>query len=175
MLPYFFVLVAIAARFGIAANHSSFHFTPVAASLLFFGARMPRKHAWIPVTLFIVSDVLLSRFVYGYPLSASDVVTWAWYVAIVLFGSLLSSNVTPMRVVGASLAASVSFFAVSNFSVWAIWNMYPKTLAGLAECYAMAVPFFRNTVASDLLFAGAFFGVAALLPQLSRKVSQPIA
>src|SRR6266702_243491 len=120
MLPYFFVLVAIAARFGIAANHSSFHFTPVAASLL-------------------------------------------------------SSNVTPMRVVGASLAASVSFFAVSNFSVWAIWNMYPKTLAGLAECYAMAVPFFRNTVASDLLFAGAFFGVAALLPQLSRKVSQPIA
>ena len=54
--------------------------------------------------------------------------------------------------------ASLSFFAISNFAVWALWNMYPKTLAGLAECYTMAIPFFRNTAVSDLLFAGAFFG-----------------
>jgi hypothetical protein len=39
----------------------------------------------------------------------------------------------------------------------------------------MAIPFFRNTAASDLLFAGAFFGLAALLPQLSRKVQRPVA
>ena len=80
-----------------------------------------------------------------------------------------------MRVVSASLAASVSFFAVSNFAVWALWNMYPKTLAGLAECYTMAIPFFRNTVASDLLFTGAFFGLAALLPHLSPKAHSPVA
>jgi CHASE2 domain-containing sensor protein len=118
---------------------------------------------------------LISHFVYGYPLSASDLVTWAWYAAIVLLGSLLASNASPLRVVSASLLASVSFFAVSNFAVWAVWNMYPKTLAGLAECYTMAVPFFRNTAASDLLFSGAVFGVAALLPQLARKAQRPVA
>jgi hypothetical protein len=173
MLPYYFVLFAIAARF--LPHAGSFNFTPVAASLLFFGARMPRKQAWIPVTMLIASDVLISHFVYGYPVSASDVVTWSWYAAIVLLGSLLASNSSALRVVSASLAASLSFFAVSNFAVWAMWSMYPKTLAGLAECYAMAIPFFRNTVAGDLLFAGAFFGLAALLPQLSRKAQRPIA
>jgi hypothetical protein len=173
MLPYYFVLFAIAARF--LPHAGSFNFTPVAASLLFFGARMPRKQAWIPVTMFIASDVLISHFVYGYPVSPSDIVTWAWYAAIVLLGSLLASNASASRVVSASLAASLSFFAVSNFAVWAVWNMYPRTLAGLAECYTMAIPFFRNTAASDLLFAGAFFGLAALLPQLSRKAQRPIA
>jgi hypothetical protein len=173
MLPYYFLVFAIAARF--LPHAGSFNFTPVAASLLFFGARMPRKQAWIPVALFATSDILISHFVYGYPLSASDLVTWAWYAAIVLLGSLLASNASPLRVVSASLLASVSFFAVSNFAVWAVWNMYPKTLAGLAECYTMAVPFFRNTAASDLLFSGAVFGVAALLPQLARKAQRPVA
>jgi hypothetical protein len=174
MLPYYFVFLAIAARF-LNPHAGNFNFTPVAAALLFFGARMPRKQAWIPVTLFIASDVLLSRLVYGYPLSASDVVTWVWYAAIILLGSLLASNAKPLRVVSASLVASLSFFAVSNFAVWALWNMYPKTLVGLAECYTMAIPFFRNTLASDLLFTGAFFGLAALLPQLSPKAQSPIA
>jgi hypothetical protein len=174
MLPYYFVLFAIATRF-LNPHAGSFNFTPVAASLLFFGARMPRKYAWIPVAMLIGSDVVLSRFVYGYPLSVSDVVTWAWYAAIVLLGSLLASNSSAVRVGSASLTASLSFFAVSNFAVWAFWNMYPKTLPGLAECYAMAIPFFRNTVVSDLLFAGAFFGIAALLPQFSRKTQSPTA
>jgi hypothetical protein len=173
MLAYYFVFFAIAARF--LPHAGSFNFTPVAASLLFFGARMPRKQAWIPVTMFIASDVLISHFVYGYPLSPSDLVTWAWYAAIVLFGSLLASNSSALRLAAASLTASISFYAVSNLAVWAIWNMYPKTLAGLAECYTMAIPFFRNTVASDLLFAGAFFGLAALLPHLSRKTQSPTA
>lgn len=173
MLPYYFVLFAIAARF--LPHAGSFNFTPVAASLLFFGARMPRRQAWIPVTMFIASDVLISRFVYGYPLSASDLVTWGWYAAIVLFGSLLASNASALRVAASSLFASISFFLVSNFAVWAMWNMYPKTLAGLTTCYSMAVPFFRNTVASDLLFAGAFFGLAALLPHLAPKVTVPTA
>lgn len=173
MLPYIFVVFAIAARF--LPHAGSFNFTPVAASLLFFGARMPRKQAWIPVTLFIASDVVLSVYQYGYSISASDFVTWAWYAAIVLLGSLLASNASALRVVGASLAASVSFFAVSNFAVWAVWNMYPKTLAGLATCYTMAIPFFRNTMASDLLFCGAFFGLAALLPHMARKAQQPVA
>ena len=166
MLPYLFVLIAVAARF--LPHAGSFNFTPVAAALLFFGARMPRKQAWIPVAVFAASDVLISHFVYGYAVSASDLVTWAWYAAIVLLGSLLASNASPLRVVASSLVASISFFVVSNFAVWAVWNMYPKTLAGLAQCYTMAIPFFRNTAASDLLFSGAFFGVAALLSQLSR-------
>ena len=51
MLAYLFVLLAVAIRF---LPHP-FAFTPVGASLLFFGASAPRKRAWIPLALLAVS------------------------------------------------------------------------------------------------------------------------
>jgi membrane-associated HD superfamily phosphohydrolase len=166
MLPYLFVLIAVAARFLPHAGSSNF--TPVAAALLFFGSRVPLRRAWIPVALFAASDVILSRFVYGYPLGVSDVATWAWYAAIVCLGSLLASNVSILRVGASSLVASISFFVVSNFMVWAGWTMYSHSFAGLMQCYTAAVPFFRNTAASDMLFSAIFFGLGALLPVTNR-------
>jgi hypothetical protein len=68
--------------------------------------------------------------------------------------------------VGAALATSVSFFAISNFAVWLTWNMYPHNLGGLAACYAAAVPFFRNDVVSNLLFTTVMFSVPVLLEML---------
>lgn len=159
MLAYLFVLLAVAVRF---LPHT-FSFTPVGASLLFFGARGPRKHLWMPVLLLAASDVLLTRFQYGYPFTADHLATWAWYAAILAMGTLLRDNARPVRIVGASLATAVSFFAISNFAVWAVWNMYPKNLGGLAACYLAGVPFFRNEVISDMLFTAVMFSVPALL------------
>ena len=159
MLAYLFVIVAVALRF----MPHPFSFTPVAASLLFFGARMPRRQMWVPVLLLAGSDVLLTRFVYAYPLTADHFVTWAWYGLALGIGMLLRNRTTVVRLAGASLAASLSFFLISNFAVWAVWDMYPKTLSGLAACYVAAIPFFRNTLAGDLIFTAVLFGIAALV------------
>jgi len=35
-------------------------------------------------------------------------------------------------------------------------------LAGLGQCYAAAIPFYRNQFAGDLIFTAAFFGIPAL-------------
>jgi hypothetical protein len=166
MLPYLFVLIAIAARFLPHAGSSNF--TPVAAALLFFGSRVPLRRAWIPVALFAASDILLSRFVYGYSLSWTYLATWAWYAAIVCLGYLLTNHVSVLRVGASSLVASVSFFVISNLMVWIGWTMYAHSFAGLIECYSAAVPFFRNTAASDMLFSAVFFGLGALLPVTNR-------
>ena len=48
MLAYLFVLFAVAVRF---VPHP-WQFTPVAASLLFFGARGSRRQMWVPLVLF---------------------------------------------------------------------------------------------------------------------------
>jgi hypothetical protein len=82
---------------------------------------------------------------------------------MLLLGGTLKENSGALRVGGAALAASVSFFLVSNFAVWVVWAMYPKTLAGLAACYLAALPFFRHSLAGDLFFTVAFFGLGALL------------
>ncbi len=173
MLAYLYVLLAIAVRFLLALRvlPFEFNFTPLAAALLFFGARTDRKRMWIPLLALAATDVALNRFVYGYPFTGDLPITWAWYAGIVLLGGWLKQNDRPLRVAGAALAASVSFFLVSNFAVWAVWNMYPKDAGGLLQSYVMALPFFRNTVASDLLFSTLFFGLPVLVSAAQRRLA----
>jgi hypothetical protein len=160
MLAYIFVALAVALRF---LPHS-FGFTPVGASLLFFGARGTMRRAWIPLAMLAASDVLLTLLWYKYPFTWDHFVTWAWYAGILWLGTLLRSTNNPLRIGGSSLLASISFFVVSNFAVWAAWSdMYAKTWQGLMTCYAAAVPFFRNTVLGDLLFTAVFFAAPLLL------------
>ena len=171
MLAYLFVVLAIAIRLLIPTHILGipFHFVPLAASLLFFAAKMPRKQLWIPVALFALSDVVLNRFIYRYPLTGDTYVSWVWYVGALAIGLLLRKNDNLLRVAGASLAASVSFFLVSNFGSFLFMEMYPKTWAGLAECYTLAIPFFRATVVSDMVFSLAFFSVPVAIELLSGK------
>jgi hypothetical protein len=166
MLAYLFVIFAVVFRF--LPHSQAFNFTPVAAALLFFGSRQPLRRAWIPVAMLAASDVLLTVGIYKYPFTVDHFVTWAWYAIAVVIGSLLASNRSPLRVGAASLAASITFFLVSNLCVWAVWNMYPKTVGGLVTCYSMAVPFFRNTLAGDLLFTGVFFAIPVVIAMASR-------
>ena len=157
MLAYLFLAFAVAvhARF----LPLPFSFAPVTAALLYFGARRSRHEMWVPVAALAAAGMYLSRSVYGYGLSADLLVTWAWYAGMVLLGGMLAKQASAVRVGAASLAGSVSFFLLSNFAVWAVWNMYPKTASGLATCYVAGLPFFRNAVVSDLFFAAAFFGI----------------
>jgi hypothetical protein len=161
MLAYLFVLMAAAVHIRWIAL--PFSFTPVLAALLYFGARMPRKRMWIPIAVLAASDIYLNRVVYGLPMGFDQVITWAFYAAIVLFGAAVIKGWSPLRITGATLAGSISFYLVSNFAVWMTGTMYPKTAAGLTTCMVAGLPFFRTALLSDLLFAGAFFGIGYLL------------
>src|SRR5437762_10696993 len=79
MLAYLFVILAVGVRFGIATGSHFWHFTPVGASLLFFGAKQPRKFLWIPVVAFALCDIALNRFVYHYPITLETFSSTIWY------------------------------------------------------------------------------------------------
>ncbi len=148
------------------------NFTPIGAMALFSGAYLGRRGiAFIaPLGAMLLSDAVLG-FYNGF---------WITYLAvalIVVVGWVVLSRVTPIRVGGAAIASSASFFAVSNFGTWALSGMYPHTMAGLGACYVAAIPFFQNTFAGDLFYATLLFGgfrVAELLvPRLSAGYTQP--
>jgi hypothetical protein len=63
----------------------------------------------------------------------------------------------------ATLAGAVLFYLITNFGVWAFFATYPKTWAGLMQCYTLAIPFFRTTLAGDAFFVVVLFGGYALL------------
>jgi len=168
MLAYIFLLFAVAVRF----MPHPMAFTPVGAALLFFGSRAPRNRMWIPLVLLAGSDVALTTLVYRYTFSWDHFVTWAWYAAILWLGSTLKENAGAIRILVTALASSVSFFLISNFAVWAAWDMYPRTFPGLMTCYELGLPFFRRGVEGDLLFATLMFGAAAVLPAIASRLQK---
>ncbi len=164
MLAIVFVVFAVAFRF---LPHP-LAFTPVAAALLFSGARGSKRQMWIPLVLLAASDVYLTKVSYGYPLTWDHFVTWAWYAAILLLGTTLRDRQRPLPVLGAALASSVSFFLVSNFAVWAVWTqMYPRGFSGLIASYVAGLPFFRREIVGDLLFTAAMFLTPVLIHYLA--------
>jgi hypothetical protein len=120
-----------------------------------------------------LSDVILTKFVYAYVFSWDHFVTWAWYAAILWLGTTLRENTNWLRVGGAALSSSVSFFVVSNFAVWACWDMYPKTMSGLMTCYTAGLPFFRRALVGDILFTAIMFGLPVVVWAVSRSIQKP--
>ncbi len=164
MLAYFFVLIAVATRL---LPHP-FHFTMVGAALLYFGARRSRKEMMVPVVLLALSDVYLTTVRYGFHLSLETFASSLWYAAAILIGSVVVRKTTVPRVLCAALASSISFFIFSNFMVWAVAGLYAHSWAGLAQCYVMAIPFFRNTFTSDLVLTPIAFSIPIAASALMR-------
>lgn len=131
-------------------------FAPIGAIAIFGGAMLPRKLAvWVPLLAMVVSDAIIGFY---------DImpIIWGCYALIALASIFWLKRPTLLRGAVLTVSASVFFFVVSNFAVWVSSGMYAHTWSGLAECYTMALPFFRNTVLSDLIYTAAFFGVFAL-------------
>lgn len=132
------------------------NFTAVGAMALFSGTRMPHK-GWAflaPLLTLLWTDAIL-----GFHETA--VFVYAAVALITIIGFFTEGKI--ISILAGSVAGSILFFTITNFGVWLVQGMYPKTWAGLAECYTMAIPFFGNQVAGDLFYAFVLFGSFALI------------
>lgn len=139
--------------------------TPVGGMALLGAAYFGKKYLafLFPLLALWLSNLALDNLVYS---SYYEGFVWfsqpAVFVAfglIVALGWIMLRKVTPLRLLGASIGASVLFYLVSNFGVWAAGGMYPPTFQGLVACYVAGLPFFRNTLLGDLFFVTLMFGV----------------
>jgi hypothetical protein len=160
-MPYLFVLAAIVLRL---LPHP-WNVTPLGAMFLFSGAtfRSKRDSLLVPLGAVLLSDYAVIHFIYGGRYAWFSPYTWTGFLLVGLLGWTLRKKLTMARVVGASLAGSLAFFLVSNFGWWVGWKFYPATVGGLIDCYAAALPFFRNSLVGDLAYAGMMFGTYAWL------------
>jgi hypothetical protein len=182
MIAYIVLILAALSRLVPHAFHGvGLNFTAVGAGLLFFGSRRPRWQAIIAVAVFALTDIFLTRVVYGFPFHLRGyLITWLWYAAICLLGASLLRKVTVLRVIAGGLASATSFFVLSNLAVWIGSGMYPHTAGGLTACYIAALPFYANDLVSTSLVAGVLFGVPALARRFTDAVhsaptNQPLA
>jgi hypothetical protein len=126
---------------------------PVAAMAMCGGMYLGKRYALIvPLAAMVVSDpfigfTIVSPFVY------------ACFIVSGLMGLWLRTRKSFGSITGGTLAGSTLFYLVTNFAHWALTDMYPKTAAGLWQCFVMALPFFRGTLIGDALFVAAFVAV----------------
>ncbi|MGH6889988.1 MAG: DUF6580 family putative transport protein [Rhizomicrobium sp.] len=132
--------------------------TSVTAIALFGGAMLAdwRLAFLVPLAAMFAGDLVLGFHSQMFSVYGS-------FALIVCMGLWLQRRRTPARIAGAAVAASLVFFAITNFGVWALDAMYPHTPAGLVACYTAALPFLRNTLAGDLLYTLVLFGGMALV------------
>jgi hypothetical protein len=140
--------------------------TPLGGSCLFAGSRIAGPLAYLlPLAVMIATDPF-AWFGHGY--SIISPVIYACFLLNVWIGRRMLKTVTPVRVGGAAFLGSLQFFVLTNLALWvgaAVQHnpIYSADFAGLVKCYTLALPFWGRTLAGDLLFSGALFGMYELL------------
>ena len=157
-LGYALIIFGAALRFLPHAPN----FAPITAIAVFGGAYLSRRSAFVlPLSAMLVSDYFIGF--YNPAVMASVYLSFA---ISCLLGVWLRTRKNIANTLGVTLFASVQFYLLTNFAVWAFGTLYPKTAAGLLSSYINALPFFRNTLLGDVFYVGALFGIFELVKYL---------
>ncbi len=161
-MAYLFVIIGVLARL---IPHPV-NFAPILAIALFGGTYLNKKTAlWVPLSALFISDLFLGTY--------SPVLMLFVYASTLASGVLglwLRKHKNIANIAGISLLSALVFYLLSNFGVWVRPHSgYSHNWAGLVECYVMALPFLKNTVASNLIYTTVFFGSYELAQSLLRK------
>lgn len=146
------------------------NFSPILGVALFAGAKAPKR--WlgllVPVAILWLSDLLIG--VHYLMLVTGALVLASSAIGVVSEKGLSGQN-SRAKWIGwgaAGFLASALFFFVSNLAVWWSSGIYPRTPAGLADSYLMALPFFHMQVVSTWLFTGVLLAAwAAIQPSFA--------
>lgn len=144
-------LIVLAAVLRIVPH--PWNLTPVGAIALFSGAMFRKR--WIAFLLPLASLFAGDIFVGFHKLMF---VVYASFAISVAIGRWLTEKRSVARIGGAVFLGALQFFAVTNFGMWAVGGFYPRTAAGLVNCFVAGVPYFWNTLSGDAVFACVLFG-----------------
>jgi len=140
------------------------NFAPVGAMSLFAGARLPVWQAYlVPLALMAITDPILASYYHVPAYSKFQIWVYASFLISVWLGRRLRGTENVPKIAAFTLLNSMQFFVVTNFGSWLWFQAYPRTMTGLADCYAAAIPFFGWTVASDAIYVAVLFGLHAWL------------
>jgi hypothetical protein len=165
---------ALLAAFGILGRWAqpAWNFTPLAAVAALGGFYF---RGWLPALLLpacvlIVSDTLLAPH--------DNVVAALSVHAMALLPVAMGRAARGRQDWGRAMLwgmcgviPATAFYLVTNFAVWASKSLYEPTLSGLAECYAMGLPFYRTMLAGDLCYVSLAAACVAAAQLLERRMA----
>ncbi len=160
------VLAMIVAGVGSRFLPHAVDFTPLLGIAVFVGFMSRRNPLLLAVMLILL---VASDFAIGF-YSGISLVYLGYALAFGAGWLIRRRRVSNLLLSG--LLSAILFFLASNLGVWLWSGMYVKTMAGLVECYAMALPFFPNLVVSTVATVAVAFGVFALTERVYAPARQ---
>lgn len=145
------------------------NFTPIAASALFAGTVL--RHRGLAIAVPVLA-MLISNIIIGFDSLAMTAVIYALFTLPALVAWLPKRMRAPGMFLPIMIGFSLTFFIITNVMVWIVGGLYPFTLAGLATCFAVALPYLPQSMIGDLFWAAVLFGGASLVqmtPALARR------
>ena len=122
----------------------------------------------MPLMAMFVSDLMLEVFniapgFYGY----GQIGNYASLLLVTVLGFSMKM-ISPLSVVGYSVASTLLFFFLSNTNCFFFdtFNTYGTGFQGWATCLAAGIPFVKNGLAIDLGFSVLLFGTYSLVNKL---------
>jgi hypothetical protein len=160
--------LAAAAMPLISADYRPYNFAAFGALGLFAAGRLSLGIAFL---LCIGGKLISDSFNYAaFNFQPDYLSSWKYVLPFAVYplcGWVLRNTANPFAIGGTALISSMLFFLVSNFGAWLQPELkYPQTLAGLIQCYTMALPFFKGTIISDFSISCGFFASHAYLAKL---------
>ena len=143
----------------------AWNFAPIAAIALFAGVYLGKRYAIaLPIIAMVIGDLFIGF--YEWPLM---VAVYTCFALTGLLGALIRKHKSLETVVAGGIIASVLFFLATNWAVWQFSPWYAKTFDGLLQSFALALPFFRNTLLGNLFYTGVLFGAYELVMVWARN------
>ena len=148
-----------------------YNFTPLIAVTLLSSYSLSNKFLAISIPLvgFWLSDLFINNYIYAGFFADfivfNTVMIWTYgaIILVALMGSSFLNKISMGKVVLANLSGSTIFYLISNFGIWAFSPMYAKTLAGVVQCYSLALPFYGTSLMGDLVYSALLFGAYQLV------------
>lgn len=163
LLALLLISLAVASRLiGHPPN-----FTPLLAVIFFSAVYLKGSQPfYIPLLALFLSDLIIGLYS---PLLMAAV--YGSFLIGSLIGQQIKKNFAWLNLIIGLLGAGLIFYLLTNFAVWAITPWYPKTIAGLINCYYLALPFYRNALLGDIFYGLALFGSYELMKVFIVKLS----
>lgn len=153
-------IVLILIVFGVVTRflpHAP-NFTPLVAIALFSACYLPKKWGLVvPLVAMFVADLFIGF--YDWPVMAA---VYSSFVLIGVIGWLIKKNKKWFTIGIGAIGGALLFFFITNFAVWAFTPWYAKTLTGLIQSFTLALPFFKSTLFSSILYSASLFGAYEL-------------
>jgi len=126
------------------------NFTPILSIAMLSGVYFKNRFSFIiPISIMLLSDIFIGNHLTS-PWVYSSI------LIIYLIGLYAMKNESFKNIFIGAISSSIVFFVITNLGVWVIG--YPKDITGLLACYTAAIPFYKNTFLSVILYTSLIHG-----------------